>query len=72
MRQCATTLESEISTAEMESLFVALNQRDLRRTHLEIGTAAGGTLCQLASFYQRKKVYKDCFMAPRSDILEIG
>jgi predicted O-methyltransferase YrrM len=62
MRQCATTLESEISTAEMESLFVALEQRDLRRTHLEIGTAAGGTLCQLASFYQRKKDFSPSFM----------
>lgn len=53
MRQCATTLESEISSAEMNSLFEVLGGKNFQCTHLEIGTAAGGTLCQLNSFYDK-------------------
>jgi predicted O-methyltransferase YrrM len=52
MRQCATTLESEIPDVEMESLLDALRQQKLEGKHLEIGTAAGGTLCRLNRFYR--------------------
>jgi hypothetical protein len=47
MRRCATTLEAEMSPEEHAFLLQTL--RTLRRSgrHLEIGTAAGGTLCAM-------------------------
>ena len=54
MRQCATTWESEIPEVEMKSLLAALRQRELKGKHLEIGTAAGGTLCRLIRFYEEE------------------
>jgi hypothetical protein len=53
MRQCATTLQSEISYAEMDSLLDVLSRKKFKEAHLEIGTAAGGTLCQLNCFYRK-------------------
>jgi predicted O-methyltransferase YrrM len=47
MPRCATTLEAEMTAAEHALLLKTL--RELGRTgrHLEIGTAAGGTLCAM-------------------------
>ena len=62
MRQCATTLESEISCAEMDSLLEVLSRKKFQEAHLEIGTAAGGTLCQLNCFYRENADSSPLFM----------
>ena len=46
-RICATTLAAEMSETELNALRNLLNKRAFTRLHLEIGTAAGGTLCEL-------------------------
>jgi predicted O-methyltransferase YrrM len=51
MRASASTLASEVSDNELEALTKALRSRPLRGTHLEIGTAAGGTLKELMRAY---------------------
>ena len=55
MRNCAITMESEIPDNEMNALLNQLACLDLQGKHLEIGTAAGGTLCKLCSFYKEHK-----------------
>jgi len=52
MRRCAITLESEISDVERNALLKVLKEFSLKCTHLEIGTAAGGTLCEIYNFYK--------------------
>lgn len=52
MRRSAITLESEISEKERNGLFKVLNELSLTGTHLEIGTAAGGSLCEIYNFYK--------------------
>jgi len=52
MRRCAITLESEISDVEINALLKVLKEFSLKCTHLEIGTAAGGTLCEIYNFYK--------------------
>ena len=52
MRQSAESLESEISDSELVCLLKVLRDRELKGTHLEIGTASGGTLCRLYSLYR--------------------
>ncbi len=54
MRECATTLVSELSSNELMELKVILIYKKLKGIHLEIGTAAGGTLCELMCFYREK------------------
>jgi hypothetical protein len=51
MRPSATTLEPEISVAEMSALLRAMHATPLTGMHLEIGTAAGGTLRELMRSY---------------------
>jgi predicted O-methyltransferase YrrM len=51
MRASATTLEPEISAEEMAALQRALHAQRLSGPHLEIGTAAGGTLRELMRSY---------------------
>lgn len=51
MRASASTLASEVSDNELKALTKALRSRPLRGTHLEIGTAAGGTLKELMRVY---------------------
>ena len=53
MRNCAKSLESEISKNEIESLSYVLKEKKLGGTHLEIGTAAGGALCHLMELYAK-------------------
>lgn len=51
MRRCATTLESELSPAELCYLLSLVRDSGFAGRHLEIGTAAGGTLrAMLACF----------------------
>jgi predicted O-methyltransferase YrrM len=52
MRRCATTLEAEMSPAEHEFLLELLQNEKLSGQHLEIGTAAGGTLCQMMHCFE--------------------
>ena len=54
MRECATELGPEITERELNSLLDALEVAQLSDAHLEIGTAAGGTLCRLIQFYKEK------------------
>ncbi len=51
MRASATTLQSEISAAELARLVSLLRVAGLKGRHLEIGTAAGGTLKELMRTY---------------------
>lgn len=55
MRRCATTLEAEMTAAEHNLLCQTL--RELGRTgrHLEIGTAAGGTLCTMLQTFPEQQ-----------------
>ena len=52
MRECATTLDSELTGNELASLIDILVHKKLKGIHLEIGTAAGGTLCKLMCSYR--------------------
>ncbi|MCE9554296.1 MAG: class I SAM-dependent methyltransferase [Planctomycetes bacterium] len=45
MRKCATSLEGEMTKAEHEFLLGLLRREKFEGAHLEVGTAAGGTLC---------------------------
>ena len=51
MRQSATSMESELQPAELAALQALLKSAQLRGTHLEVGTAAGGTLKELLLCY---------------------
>lgn len=51
MRASASTLASEVSDNELKALTEVLRSRGLHGTHLEIGTAAGGTLKELIRVY---------------------
>ena len=46
-RHCATQLTSEMTQTELDALRHILGTRRLPGHHLEIGTAAGGTLCEM-------------------------
>ena len=52
MRDCATTLDSELTSNELVTLIDILVHKKLKGIHLEIGTAAGGTLCKLMCSYR--------------------
>lgn len=47
MRPSAATLESEMSPSELEFLTSLIKKNAFTGPHLEIGTAAGGTLCRM-------------------------
>jgi predicted O-methyltransferase YrrM len=51
MRQSAITLESETTPAERRAVIATLSSAALSGPHLEIGTAAGGTLKELMRIY---------------------
>lgn len=55
MRRCATTLEAEMSTEEHDFLLRLIRKDQLSGAHLEIGTAAGGTLCQMMHCFEDGK-----------------
>lgn len=50
-RPSATTLQPEMSAEELSALQQWLTSSDLRGRHLEVGTAAGGTLCFMLDCY---------------------
>jgi Methyltransferase domain len=47
MRRCATTLEPEMTPAELQLLTGLIEEKAFSGLHLEVGTAAGGTLCRM-------------------------
>ena len=55
MRQSAITWKSEMAEDDLSLLLDNLEIADFSGSHLEIGTAAGGTLVELGKFYQEKK-----------------
>ncbi len=55
MRRCATTLESEMSEEELTFLVELLGNEQLTGPHLEIGTAAGGTLCRMMKCFDEDR-----------------
>jgi predicted O-methyltransferase YrrM len=46
-RSCATQLTSEMTSPELDALREIIGRRPRKGRHLEIGTAAGGTLCEM-------------------------
>jgi predicted O-methyltransferase YrrM len=54
MRPSATTLESELTYEELECLLELLRSSQYTGRHLEIGTAAGGTLWQMMRCYDQE------------------
>ena len=50
-RPCATTLEPEMTDEELSALDKWIREGELKGGHLEIGTAAGGTLCHMMGLY---------------------
>lgn len=59
MRQCASTGESEISDRALTQLLAVLNEEAKGGSFMEIGTAAGGTLCRLLNDWKFKCSF-DC------------
>ncbi len=55
MRRCATTLEAEMTAAEHDLLCQTLQNLGRSGQHLEIGTAAGGTLCAMLGSFPGSK-----------------
>lgn len=52
IRECAKTLKSEMTNAEVSAIKNTLGKTRLSGVHIEIGTAAGGTLCEILKCYQ--------------------
>ena len=52
MRACATTLAPEVTEKELNALTGLLETSGLDAPHLEIGTAAGGTLKAMMGVYE--------------------
>lgn len=55
MRECATTLIPEMRASELQLLINSLQSLAGRRRHLEIGTAAGGTLCVMMGAFSNSQ-----------------
>lgn len=53
-RESAITLNSEMTVAEVSSIKNAIKDSKLTGLHIEIGTAAGGTLCEILKCYQNE------------------
>jgi len=51
MRRCSETLEAEMTPGEQEFLQNLVRTENFTGPHLEIGTAAGGTLCRMMSCF---------------------
>lgn len=51
IRASSQTLSPEMAPGELQSLSSLLSERGFTGRHLEIGTAAGGTLCHLMACY---------------------
>ncbi len=54
MRRCSETLEAEMTAAEQRLLQNLIRQENFSGPHLEIGTAAGGTLCKMMQCFNEQ------------------
>ncbi len=54
MRQCSKTLEAEMTPAEQNFLQKIICEKNFSGSHLEIGTAAGGTLCKMMKCFREQ------------------
>ena len=52
MRECSYTLSSEMAPEEISEILKFITLHKPKGTHLEIGTAAGGTLCEILKHYR--------------------
>ena len=52
VRECSYTLSSEMAPEEIYEILKFITLHKPKGTHLEIGTAAGGTLCQILKHYR--------------------
>lgn len=52
VRECSNTLSSEMAPEEIYEILKFITLHKPKGTHLEIGTAAGGTLCQILKHYR--------------------
>ena len=64
MRTCAKTLAAEMTTNEHELLLRVLTSQSGLQTCLEIGTAAGGTLCAMMGAYAGRRCPKFVVVDP--------
>jgi predicted O-methyltransferase YrrM len=64
MRDCATSLQSELAEDELELLLLTLREKAPKGNVLEIGTAAGGTLWQMI------KALRDVVESPKMVVLD--
>ena len=54
-RACSTTLDPEMSDIELAAMDEWIRNASLKGRHLEIGTAAGGSLCHLMNQYEAEQ-----------------
>ena len=54
MRRCSETLEAEMTPAEQQLLQDLIRKENFSGPHLEIGTAAGGTLCKMMKCFEEQ------------------
>ncbi|MBL4885252.1 MAG: class I SAM-dependent methyltransferase [Planctomycetaceae bacterium] len=54
MRRCSQTLEAEMTPSEQIFLQQIIQEENYSGTHLEIGTAAGGTLCKMMGCFDNQ------------------
>jgi len=83
MRKCALTGSPEIDEAALNRIISYLKERSFSGTHLEIGTAAGGTLKRMMLAYDAHRrpkfmvidpmtYFPDQFETVKSNLLEAG
>jgi len=56
-RTSASTLSSELTPAELTHLCSLLREKNFSGKHLEIGTAAGGTLCEMIKAAENASIF---------------
>ena len=54
MRRCSETMEAEMTHAEQVFLQKIIREENYSGAHLEIGTAAGGTLCKMMRCFEEQ------------------
>jgi predicted O-methyltransferase YrrM len=64
MRESARSMESEMDSDEVAFLKDLLAENNLKGTHVEIGTAAGGTLCAMMRSFGTRKCPKFVVVDP--------
>ena len=52
VRKCSYTLESEMTGEEVNEILRCIGKYKPNGIHIEIGTAAGGTMCSILKYYK--------------------